>query len=122
MAVVLSALMVSAVDGAAADGPLYSLDVMTQHPYRFTPAWGHASQNPGSPRWFVPGYGYQIPGFGYGLNRYSALSPYQAHYAFGIRQPAAYSDATHQNWSSISTIPWFLPGSSTNTQLRTFAW
>ncbi|MCA8996569.1 MAG: hypothetical protein KDA80_06285 [Planctomycetaceae bacterium] len=48
----------------AQDASIYSLDQLGFHPYRSVPAFGHASQNPGSPKWFVPGYGYRIPGFG----------------------------------------------------------
>ena len=106
----------------AVDGPGYNLDAMTSHPYRFLPAYGHASQNPGSPRWFMPGYGYQIPGFGYtvGTNshRYSSTVPY----GFGSRIPARYTDSVWRNWTNNSAGPWYLPGSTTNTQRRTFAW
>ena len=105
----------------AEDGPLYSLDVLEHHPYRFVPAFGHASQNPGSPKWFVPGYGYQIPGFGYSLKRYHSLSPYNSNYAFGARVPSHYDDSTYRYWTN-SFGPWYFPGASTNTQARAFSW
>lgn len=115
-------LAISPILGRAEDGPLYSLDVLEHHPYRFVPAYGHASQNPGSPKWFVPGYGYRIPGFGYSLRRYSALSPYNSNYAFGARVPSHYDDSTYRYWTNSYGGPWYFPGSSANTQARAFSW
>ncbi len=105
----------------AADGPAYALDSMTDHPYRFTPAYGHASQNPGSPKYFVPGYGYRIPGFGSG-NGFSSSNSYTDHYTFGIRKPGSYNDTTHQYWDNSYGGPWYIPGSSTNLKSRFPNW
>ena len=121
-ALAASAIALAANRCGADDGPLYSLDVLQHHPYRFVPAFGHASQNPGSPKWFVPGYGYRIPGFGYGLTRHSALSPYNSNYAFGARVPSHYDDATYRYWTNSYGGPWYFPGWSGNTQARAFAW
>ena len=112
----------SCLHGHAADGPGYNLDAMTSHPYRFVPAYGHASQNPGSPKWFVPGYGYQIPGFGYAAETKSFSYSSTVPYAFGSATPAHYTDSAWRNWTNNTAGPWYLPGSTTNTQRRTFAW
>ena len=107
--------------------PLSSLDRMEFHPYRFLPAYGHASQNPGSPRYFMPGYGYAIPGFGTASastlagwpassNAWRPVSGvgsvYEAPYRFGHldRFGSGPVPATARPYGS----PWYLPGSPTN--------
>ncbi|MFY9256954.1 MAG: hypothetical protein WAO83_26110 [Fuerstiella sp.] len=118
----LSLMLACTLEASAQDSPAYSLDSMTQHPYRFTPAWGHASHNPGSPKWFVPGYGYQIPGYGYSVQRYSLLSPYNAHYAFGIRQRSGFGSPSVTPLANVGAPPWYFPGSPAGVQLNSFAW
>lgn len=98
-------------------GPVYSLDQMMDHPYRFVPAYGHASQNPGSPKWFRPGYGYLIPGFGStrGLS-VGGSGRYNQHDGFGLRRP---------NDRSVAMTPWYFPGQSIYAGVRSdaeFAW
>lgn len=101
----------------------YSLDSMANHPYNSATAPGHASQSPGSPKWFVPGYGYQRPyGYGSTLNR-RLRNPYLTEYSFGTRRPnLRRNDTTHLYWTNAYGGPWYLPGSTTNTRPRTFAW
>jgi hypothetical protein len=98
--------------------PVYSLDSMTHHPYRYVPAFGHASQNPGSPRHFVPGYGYSIPGFGASSANLAPNTNYSLYYQFGHRTHGLYNDATHRFWHNSYGGPWYHPGASTNTQDR----
>ena len=101
----------------------YSLDSMANHPYNSATARGYAWQNPGSPKWFVPGYGYQQP-YGYSSSmRNRLLNPYLQEYSFGIRRSnLRRSDATHRNWTNAYGGPWYFPGSSTNTTQRPFRW
>ncbi len=101
-----------------ADEPIYSLDQLNHHPYRYVPAFGHASQNPGSPKYFVPGYGYQISGFGYSAGSLPTLTSYNDFYQFGQRKHGLYDDANHRFWSNSYGGPWYYPGSPANTQSR----
>ena len=87
-----------------------SLDLLQDHPYRFVPAYGHASQNPGSPKWFVPGYGYRIPGFGYS----SPVTSYTDYYQFGALKPGFYNPNQQLFLSNSYGAPWYIPGSTTN--------
>lgn len=103
--------------GVLASEPVYSLDLLQSHPYRFLPAYGHASQNPGSPKYFVPGYGYRIPGFGWngsvvGADRY---------YEFGIQLPNHDDDSKYKFWSNSYGNPWYRPGGP-NTTARWPQW
>lgn len=102
--------------------PQYSLELLGTHPYNSAGVRGHASSNPASPKWFAPGYGYQIPYADYRLNRYRSLSPYGAEYQFGIRTPGRRTTATHQYFSNSYGGPWYFPGSTTNTTRRGFRW
>ena len=86
---------------ASAHEPVFSLDLLSQHPYRFVPAYGHASQNPGSPKWFRPGYGYQIPGFGY-----SVAQPRVNFYHYTV--PHRLTTAGKMYWEQ-GRSPWYLP-------------
>jgi len=95
---------------ASSSDPIYSLDLLQDHPYRFVPSYGHASQNPGSPKWFVPGYGYRIPGFGYS----SPVTTYTDYYQFGARGPGFYNNNQQFYLSNSYGGPWYFPGSSTN--------
>lgn len=120
-------LMGSLNSGLAHDGPapgggvMFSLDQMHDHPYRFVPAHGHASQNPGSPKYFVPAYGYRIPGFGAMQRRYDALSPYHL-YSFGVRQPLSFSARGYRFETNSTGGPWYHPGWTGNTRRTEFAW
>ena len=109
-------------NATAGDSPIYSVDSMMNHPYMFTPAWGHASQNPGSPKWFAPGYGYQIPGFGYSQYRYDRLNSYNAHYAFGVLQRSSFSSVGTRYRPSVGSPSWYFPGSPLSTDSTSFAW
>lgn len=101
--------------------PSYSLDFFS-HPYRFTPMWGHASQNPGSPKWFRPGYGYQVPGFGDSLRLSSpAALSYQTH-PFGNRAPGELRIRGHQHHYWGSGPPWYLPGAPAAVNGTDFNW
>jgi hypothetical protein len=112
-------LAVSAIcQSATADEPIYSLDQLNQHPYRFVPAFGHASQNPGSPKYFVPGYGYQIPGFGSSPRSLPTLTSYNDLYEFGQRKHGSYDSAGNRFWSNSYGGPWYQPGSWANTTDR----
>ncbi|MEZ6057538.1 MAG: hypothetical protein R3C01_12625 [Planctomycetaceae bacterium] len=94
-------LMLSA--SASAQEPVYSLDTLADHPYRYMPAYGHASQNPGSPKWFVPGYGYRIPGFGY----HRSQPQFDNFYHKTI--PHSLSTNGRLYWE-IGRSPWYFPG------------
>lgn len=133
MRLLLPALLV--VASAPASEPLYSLDRMALHPYRFTPAYGHASANPGSPRWFAPGYGYVIPSFGWDAGvaygpaagaAYGSGHPtprattglvggtYGPVYSFGRRRAGFGFSAAHPFSSYGYGDPWYHPGATTN--------
>lgn len=99
-----------------ASDTLYSLGEFADHPYRFPPVYGHASQMPGSPKYFVPAYGYRIPGFGFRAGYAESLNSYARYYRFGQRDPGFYSDAEQRFWSNSYGGPWYYPGSSTNTR------
>jgi len=89
---------------ADASEPVYSLDQLTHHPYRYVPAYGHASQNPGSPKWFRPGYGYQIPGFG------STASLSAIYYHQNVLHSERNLTKGESYWTE-GRAPWYLPGS-----------
>ena len=110
------AVLCMASSTASANEPIYSLDQLTQHPYRFVPAFGHASLNPGSPRHFVPGYGYRIPGFG--SRSLPTLTSYNDFYEFGQRRHGLYNDSRHRFWSNSYGGPWYHAGSWSNTTDR----
>lgn len=100
---------------------VYSLDSLKDHPYRFYPAYGHASQNPGSPKWFAPGYGYQIPGFGSTASRHHlSQSPHWTH-PFGNAVHPWETTARSRYWTG-NTIPWLLPGSPSRQGSPAFNW
>jgi hypothetical protein len=88
----------------------YSLDDLTYHPYRFVPPNGHASQSPGSPQYFVPGYGYRIPGFGFRGDYAETLISHADYYRFGRRDHGFYSDTRQRFWSNSYGGPWYYPG------------
>lgn len=96
--------------------------IAESHPYRYLPPYGHASQNPGSPRYFEPGYGYRIPGFGFRGQTTSVLPRYGTYYQFGRRVPGLYSDDRQRYWMNSYGGPWYLPGSQSNTQTRWPSW
>ena len=102
--------LAAAMKPARSAEPIYSLDLLQDHPYRFVPAYGHASQNPGSPKWFVPGYGYRIPGFGYS----SPVTSYTDYYQFGALKPGFYNPNQQLFLSNSYGAPWYIPGSTTN--------
>ena len=104
---------------AFATEPVYSLDLLQHHPYRFQPAYGHASQRPGSPRHFVPGYGYQSPGFGQSSIR--AGTSYRSNYSFGRRLPHSLYKQFRHDTNSLGG-PWYHPGWPGNVQLQPQAW
>ena len=135
--------LMAAADAEAVD-PIDRFSRPTAHPNQFLPAYGHASQNPGSPRWFAPGYGYVVPGFGvrpassvdlsnagtagaaYGLSypvptASTGLlgSHYDPVYDFGSRRSGLGYSAAHPFSSYSYGGPWFYPGSSTNLRLGT---
>ena len=128
-----------------AQPPQYNLDRLEAHPYCFLPNYGHPSLNPGSPRYFVPGYGYRIPGFGYagqnlptltdysgyntfgtfggsgGIGLYSGYGAYNNNYQFGQRNPGGYGGVGNfgtRFGSNSYGGPWYFPGSATNTHSR----
>ena len=106
----------------ADDEPVYNLDRMTLHPYRYMPAYGHASKNPGSPRHFVPGYGYQVPTLGPGYSNLPQNTDYNAYYSFGRRNHGHYDGTTTRFWHISYGGPWYYPGATTNTQDRWPGW
>ncbi len=99
-----------------ADEASYSMDELTYHPYRFLPAFGHAAQMPGSPKYFVPAYGYRIPGFGFRAGYRETLDSYADYYRFGRRVHQDYTDTEQRDWSNSYGGPWYYPGSSANTR------
>lgn len=103
-----------------AEPPAYSLDALSDHPYRFVPSWGHASQMPGSPKHFAPGYGYRIPGFGT-FSTLSSRGAYQPLNAFGRRIPKSVESGFRSNQNSLGG-PWYYPGWPGNPQLREQSW
>lgn len=105
---------------ALAQGPVYQLDLLGQHPYKYYPPAGHASQNPGSPKWFVPGYGYKIPGFGFPpqivpTTQYAPQRDRQWRGSFARSQP--------MYWERGQT-PWYFPGQAQQESfpLNSLAW
>lgn len=99
----------------------YSLDSFS-HPYRFSPGWGHASQNPGSSKWFVPGYGYQVPGFGTSPRLSSLAAPSYKTHPFGNRLPGQLRvrGSRHHYWGSGQ--PWHLPAAPAAVNGTAFNW
>ena len=95
-----------------------SSDRLTYHPYPFVPPFGYASQNPGSPKYFVPGYGYRIPGFGFSAGYAETLNSYRDFYEFGQRKHQPYDDTQHQFWSNHNGGPWYYPGWPANVRTR----
>lgn len=83
----------------------YNLDSMATHPYMHTPAIGHASQMPGSPKHFVPGYGYIPPGAVRPDIRYHRLSPYLNDFSFGQRRIPGHLQQLSRFPASNSTFP-----------------
>jgi hypothetical protein len=94
----------------------YCLDTLAGHPYRFPPVYGHAAQMPGSPKYFVPGYGYRIPGFGFRAGYSETLNSYADYYDFGRRVPQFYNDTKQRYWDNGQGGPWYYPGASNNTR------
>jgi len=118
-------ILLTSCTAASAGAPAYSLDQLYNHPYRYTPAYGHVSQNPGSPKYFAPGYGYRIPGFGYSVGPASVsttYNTYNSNYQFGQRNRRSatgmYNDRSHRFWSNSYGGPWYYPGSPANTTDR----
>ena len=124
---------------AAASDPASVYDSTAFHPYRFVPAYGHASQSPGSPRWFAPGYGYAIPGFvggsygspatlvgGYGWPSRPTSSlvggSYGPTYALGRRRVGFGLSAAYPFSAYSYGGPWYHPGSSTNLAIGRDVW
>jgi hypothetical protein len=118
----MSLLVAFPLAAIAADPPTYSLDELVQHPYRFLPAFGHASQAPGSPRYFDPGYGYRIPGFGFRYGYTETLSAYSDFYRFGRRKQARYNDRQYRFWTNTYRGPWYHPGWPANTRMNWSSW
>lgn len=96
-------LVLSIATPVSAD-PTYSLDNLTGHPYRYLPEFGHASQSPGSPKHFRPGYGYSIPGPGMS----SLLS--RPSNGYGFLQNNLFGEATDLPIRPFGLSPWHLPG------------
>lgn len=117
-ALIATVLIVFACRSSYANEPQYSLDSLDQHLRRFVPAYGHASQSPGSPKYFVPGYGYRVPGFGFTTPSLPTPTSYNDHYEFGRRRHALYNDRQYRFWSNSYGGPWYHAGSSVNTQSR----
>lgn len=114
-------------DGPAISYPAaqYSLDEMGSHPFNSAGAIGHASQSPGSAKWFRPGFGYQVPNGTNrsGLLRYRALNSYNSEYANGIRRTDfRRNSSSHLYYTNAYGGPWYFPGSTTNTTPRVFSW
>ena len=104
-----------------AEHPNSTSVTVPDHPYHHVPSRGHASQNPGSPKWFVPGYGYQTPPVytTRSLNPWRSNILSQSPYTWGTLQPLYYSDPLYlQSRSTFFRTPWLLPGSSTNLKRR----
>lgn len=100
----------------AAEPPQCSLGDTTHHPYHYVPPYGHASQLPGSPKYFVPGYGYRIPGFGFRGGYAETLNSYSDYYSFGRRDHGFYDDARQRFWTNSYGGPWYQPGWPANTR------
>ena len=109
-------------DACLAHDERYSLDELTHHPYRYLPAYGHAAQMPGSPKYFVPGFGYRIPGFGSGAGYGETRDSYGEYYRFGRRVHQNYTDTRQRYWSNSYGGPWYYPGSSVNTRTAWPEW
>jgi len=82
------------------------------HPYAYPPLHGHASQNPGSPRHFHPGYGYRIPGFGTAISQPSYRTRL---YHNGNRTHYPLTRELRFNTNQYGG-PWYYPGWPANTQ------
>jgi hypothetical protein len=103
-------------DACLADEINYSMDELTHHPYHYLPAFGHAAQMPGSPKYFVPAYGYRIPGFGFRGGYRETLNSYTDYYRFGQRVNQHYTDTKQRYWRNSYGGPWYYPGYPFNTQ------
>lgn len=99
-----------------ADEVVYSLDNLVHHPYSFVPAYGHASQSPGSAKYFVPGYGYRIPGYGIYGKTLSATGSYLNYFEFGQRVPGLYDDTRQRFRADSYGGPWYHAGWTANTR------
>lgn len=105
----IAALLLCTTTNAAIADPLFSLDQMQSHPYRFVPPFGHTWQNPGSPRYFRPGYGYVIPAPSFNA---SFTQPWASQDLFESRGD---NETARPSRSPFGTSPWFLPGYSSGT-------
>ena len=96
------------------------LDSLAHHPYSNFALAGHASQNPGSPKYFVPGYGDRVPGVGASAGNSWRWNPggYSDYYSFGRRNAGLYNDADHRFWSNTYGGPWYHAGWTANTRTR----
>ena len=99
---------------------------VTTVPYRYqaTPLPVHASFQPGSPKWFVPGYGYQVPAVAYRRPTDLGLSVYRQQSWLGSRRSDVFYGGNQRFWVAPNALPWFLPGATTGTvtQSRRFEW
>ena len=125
-AIATVALCASATSSAKAEAQpsysaVYSMDSLKDHPYRFYPAYGHASQNPGSPKWFAPGYGYQIPGFGTPPNRLHSMHSNHWAYPFGNAVRPWETASRSRHWNG-NTSWWLLPGTPSRQGSPSFNW
>lgn len=103
-------------DTALEVSPRSRLVESTQHSYDFMPAYGHAAQMPGSPKYFVPGYGYRVPGYGFLAGYRETLSPYAHFYRFGQLDPQFYNAPQYRFSGNLPGGPWYFPGSATNAR------
>lgn len=106
----------------AVDNTTSTLQPLENHPYTYVPSYGHASQNPGSPKYFEPGYGYRIPGFDFRGGYDATENSYDSFYSFGRRNAGFYSDANHRYWRNVYAGPWYHPGWPANTQAGWTGW
>ncbi|MEL7337049.1 MAG: hypothetical protein AAFN70_12700, partial [Planctomycetota bacterium] len=81
------------------------------------------SVNPGSPRFFVPGYGYMISGpgpVGYSalgspfhssaMKGFSGLPGYSRQFQFGMRYRTLGTYNAYRTWHQPGGLPWYFPG------------
>lgn len=115
LSLLAAATMLLSSGNAFADS-LYSLDQMMHHPYRFAPAFGHASQWPGSPKFFRPGYGYIIPAEG--ASSLMTLPPSYHGFRNGFHTDSQPGQSPTDAWNRLGESPWYLPGASTLTFQR----
>ena len=88
--------------------PRYASDAF--HPYRPHAEAVGGLFAPSSPRYFVPGYGYAVPGYTFWRPQ-STLDRYSSFYRYGQRNAGLFLIGAGRPRVNASSPVWFLPGS-----------